>query len=146
MTVERTVIEHYRHGALEDALLKGLAAAGKDINNLTPDDLAPADEFHIGGRQATIDFAAEFKPAAVVRESDFVRIVEIPALHRQVHAGEERPLKRGAVLQIGHWVAHDRMPPRPRQRWRHAPKHGGGALAQESQSFLYWFATCPIIE
>ena len=64
MTVERTVIEHYRHGALEDTLLKGLAAAGKDINNLTPDDLAPFDEFHIGGRQATIDFAAEFKPAA----------------------------------------------------------------------------------
>ena len=65
MTVERTVIEHYRHGALEDALLKALVAAGKDINNLTPDDLAPADEFHIAGRQATIDFAAEFKPAAV---------------------------------------------------------------------------------
>src|SRR3990170_204516 len=64
MTVECTVIEHYRHGALEDALLKGLAAAGKDVNNLTPDDLAPADEFHIGGRQATIDFAAEFKPSA----------------------------------------------------------------------------------
>jgi len=64
MPVERTVIEHYHHGALEDALLKGLAAAGKDINNLTPDDLAPADEFHIGGRQATIDFAAEIRPAA----------------------------------------------------------------------------------
>jgi ubiquinone/menaquinone biosynthesis C-methylase UbiE len=63
MTVECTVIEHYRHGALEDALLKGLAAAGKDVNNLAPDDLAPADEFHIGGRQATIDFAAEFKPS-----------------------------------------------------------------------------------
>ena len=64
MTVERTVLEHYRHGALEEALLKALAATGKDINNLTPDDLAPADEFHIGGRQATVDFAAEFKPEA----------------------------------------------------------------------------------
>lgn len=64
MTVERIVIEHYHHGALEEALLKGLAAAGKDINNLTADDLAPADEFHIGGRQATIEFSAQFKPAA----------------------------------------------------------------------------------
>ncbi len=64
MAIERTVIEHYRHGALEDALLKGLAAAGKDINSLIPDDLAPADEFHIGGRQATIDFAAQFRPVA----------------------------------------------------------------------------------
>jgi ubiquinone/menaquinone biosynthesis C-methylase UbiE len=64
MSVEHTVIAHYRHGALEDALLQGLAAAGKDLDKLTPDDLAPADEFHIGGRQATVDFVAEFKPAA----------------------------------------------------------------------------------
>jgi ubiquinone/menaquinone biosynthesis C-methylase UbiE len=64
MTVEHVVTQHYRHGALEEALLKGLAAAGKDLDKLTPDDLAPGDEFHIGGRQATVDLAAEFKPAA----------------------------------------------------------------------------------
>jgi ubiquinone/menaquinone biosynthesis C-methylase UbiE len=64
VTVERIVVSHYSHGALEDALLKGLIAIGKDINNLSPDDLAPADEFHIGGRPATIDFFAEFQPAA----------------------------------------------------------------------------------
>jgi SAM-dependent methyltransferase len=64
MTVERNVIEHYRHGALEEALLRGLSAVGKDLNRLTVEDLAPADEFHIGGRQATIDFAADFEPAA----------------------------------------------------------------------------------
>jgi ubiquinone/menaquinone biosynthesis C-methylase UbiE len=63
MAVERTIIEHYRHGALEDALLKVLAATGKDVESLTLDDLAPADEFHIGGRQATVDFVAEFKLA-----------------------------------------------------------------------------------
>ena len=64
MSIEDTVIEHYRHGALEDALLNGLTAAGKDVANLTPDDLAPADEFHIGGRPATVDFVAAFQPAA----------------------------------------------------------------------------------
>src|SRR5665647_2007842 len=64
MTVEHNVIEHYRHGTLEEALLQGLDAAGKDLDRLTPEDLAPADEFHIGGRQATIDFVAEFEPAA----------------------------------------------------------------------------------
>ena len=64
MTVEHNVIEHYRHGTLEEALLQGLVAAGKDLDRLTPEDLAPADEFHIGGRQATIDFVAEFEPAA----------------------------------------------------------------------------------
>ena len=64
MTVEHNVIEHYRHGTLEETLLQGLAAVGKDLDRLTPEDLAPADEFHIGGRQATIDFVAEFEPAA----------------------------------------------------------------------------------
>jgi ubiquinone/menaquinone biosynthesis C-methylase UbiE len=64
MTVERTVIEHYRHGTLEEDMLKALAAAGKDIDRLTPDDLAPVDEFHIGGRRATVDFASELAPAA----------------------------------------------------------------------------------
>ena len=64
MTIENTVIAHYWHGALEEALLQGLAVAGKDIDKLAPDDLAAADEFHIGGRQATVDFVAEFQPGA----------------------------------------------------------------------------------
>jgi ubiquinone/menaquinone biosynthesis C-methylase UbiE len=63
MSVETAVIAHYRHGALEEALLAGLIAAGKDPDKLTPDDLAAADEFHVGGRQATKDLAAEFAPA-----------------------------------------------------------------------------------
>jgi hypothetical protein len=28
---------------------------GKTINSVSVDDLAPVDEFHIGGRQATVD-------------------------------------------------------------------------------------------
>ena len=64
MTTEQDIVAHYRHGSLEQALLAGLVAAGKDIDNLSPDDLAAADEFHIGGRQATLDFAAEFAPSA----------------------------------------------------------------------------------
>ncbi len=64
MTVESIVIEHYRHGTLEQDMLKALAAAGKDLDRLTPDDLAPIDEFHIGGRRATADFATAFAPAA----------------------------------------------------------------------------------
>jgi ubiquinone/menaquinone biosynthesis C-methylase UbiE len=57
MSIEDTVAEHYRHGSLERAVLGALAASGKDINRLEPADLAPVDEFHIGGRQATVDFA-----------------------------------------------------------------------------------------
>jgi ubiquinone/menaquinone biosynthesis C-methylase UbiE len=64
MTIEQDIVAHYQHGSLEQALLAGLVAAGKDPDKLTADDLAAADEFHIGGRQATIDLAAEIAPTA----------------------------------------------------------------------------------
>jgi len=64
MTVERQLTAHYHHGAFEKALFKAAVAAGKDLNKLTAHDLAPADEFHIGGRQATADFADALASAA----------------------------------------------------------------------------------
>lgn len=54
----RSVAAHYGRNGLGDAILKALAAAGKDVAHLTPDDLAPVDEFHTGGRQATERLAA----------------------------------------------------------------------------------------
>jgi ubiquinone/menaquinone biosynthesis C-methylase UbiE len=59
MTPEQQVARHYTHGALEDAILAGLTAAGKDIGKLTPDDLAPVDEFHLGWRAATMELAKD---------------------------------------------------------------------------------------
>lgn len=59
MDVERAVAQHYTHGALEQAILDALVASGKDPAHLVPADLAPVDEFHIGGRQATSDLAAQ---------------------------------------------------------------------------------------
>jgi SAM-dependent methyltransferase len=50
---EASVAHHYSHGSLEAAIRSGLAAAGKDLAALVPADLAPVDEFHIGGREAT---------------------------------------------------------------------------------------------
>ncbi|MEZ5786506.1 MAG: class I SAM-dependent methyltransferase [Xanthobacteraceae bacterium] len=64
MTIEHELIAHYRHGDLEDALMEAIAAAGKDPDKLTADDLAPADEFHVGGRPATIDLAKTLAPHA----------------------------------------------------------------------------------
>lgn len=58
--IEQAVARHYAHGSLEETILNALAAAGKDVNHLTPKDLAPVDEFHIGGRQATMAFAQQF--------------------------------------------------------------------------------------
>lgn len=60
MNIEQTVAQHYAHGSLEQAILEALAAAGKDVDHLTQSDLAPVDEFHIGGRPATVEFASQF--------------------------------------------------------------------------------------
>jgi ubiquinone/menaquinone biosynthesis C-methylase UbiE len=50
---------HYSHEDLGAAILAALVAAGKDPDRLTPEDLAPLDEFHIRGRQATLALARE---------------------------------------------------------------------------------------
>ena len=60
MELERTVASHYAHGSLEETILDALAAAGKDVNHLSPRDLSPVDEFHVGGRAATTAFAEQF--------------------------------------------------------------------------------------
>ena len=48
---------HYTRTDLGEAILAALRAAGKDIDHLTPDDLAPVDEFHGGQRPATVRLA-----------------------------------------------------------------------------------------
>jgi SAM-dependent methyltransferase len=48
-----TVVEHYSHGGLLAAILRGLAATGKSTDPIEPDDLTAGDEFHVGGRVAT---------------------------------------------------------------------------------------------
>ena len=53
------VAQHYARSDLEDAIVKALIASGKDPDKLKPSDLAPVDEFHTGGRQATIELAAQ---------------------------------------------------------------------------------------
>ena len=49
---------------LERAILDALAATGKDVGKLTIDDLAPADQFHSGGKSSTVRLArlAGLKP------------------------------------------------------------------------------------
>ena len=59
MTIEERVARHYAQRGLERTILDALAATGKDLNQLASSDLAPVDEFHTGGRQATIEFAAQ---------------------------------------------------------------------------------------
>jgi len=70
MEIEQATARHYAHGSLEEAILKALASAGIDVNRLSAKDLAPVDEFHIGGRQATIAFAEQFGPRRGMRLLD----------------------------------------------------------------------------
>ena len=59
MSRDHAVAEHYTHGALLDAIRRGVEALGKTPETVSIDDLAPIDEFHIGGRQASADFLSQ---------------------------------------------------------------------------------------
>ncbi len=50
---------HYTRQNLEEAILSALTTAGKDINHLKLEDLAKIDEFHIRGREATLELASQ---------------------------------------------------------------------------------------
>ena len=53
MSYDKTVSDHYFHGDLINAIEAALPTLGKTTENVTIEDLAPVDEFHIGGRLAT---------------------------------------------------------------------------------------------
>ena len=64
---------HYGREGLLGAILDALSAAGLDPASITPDDLAPLEEFHTLGRQATVELAelAEVK--------DGMRVLDVGA-------------------------------------------------------------------
>lgn len=60
----QAVADHYARGGLLDRLLDALRAAGKDVEHLTIDDLAPIDELHSRRRAATEELARMLAPTA----------------------------------------------------------------------------------
>lgn len=58
-TFEHEVARHYTHGALADAIWSGLRRLKAPGQPIHVDDLAPVDEFHTGGRQATADLVEQ---------------------------------------------------------------------------------------
>jgi SAM-dependent methyltransferase len=60
--IEQAVARHYGAEGLLARILAGLVAGGKDPDNLQPDDLAPVEEFHIGGRTATARAVGKLAP------------------------------------------------------------------------------------
>ncbi|MBS0562319.1 MAG: methyltransferase domain-containing protein [Proteobacteria bacterium] len=87
MDLEREVARHYTHGALADAIRRALIASGKDPDNLAPADLAPVDQFHIGGAEATAALFAQARPAAGSRWLDIGSGLGGPARHLAVAHG-----------------------------------------------------------
>jgi ubiquinone/menaquinone biosynthesis C-methylase UbiE len=55
----RSIAQHYTHGNLLDAIRAGVMALGKSADTITVDDLAPVDEFNIGGRRASEEFLGQ---------------------------------------------------------------------------------------
>ncbi len=52
---EQAIAAHYSQGELGRKILNALTTLGADPEHLDPDQIAPLDEFHIGGRRATVE-------------------------------------------------------------------------------------------
>ena len=57
-SIAAVVERHYSRLNLENTILTALKNAGKNLDQLTVDDLAPIDEFHTRGREATVNLAS----------------------------------------------------------------------------------------
>jgi SAM-dependent methyltransferase len=119
-TIEQRVASHYAQAELEKKILDLLAADGKDIERLTLADLAPVDEFHTGGREATIAFAAElgFTPEMHILDvgcgigGPSRYIAETLWLPRHRHRPHRRVRAHGASARAPHEARRpDRLPP-----------------------------------
>jgi len=59
MHSESKVAQHYTRGNVEPTILEAISRIGKDPAHLTVEDLAPVDEFHVGGLEATKELGAQ---------------------------------------------------------------------------------------
>ncbi|GAB4369003.1 MAG: class I SAM-dependent methyltransferase [Kiloniellaceae bacterium] len=65
MSPSPSVASHYaREGELTARILSALTAAGKDLDRLSAEDIAPYDQFHSRGHRATEELAALLSPQA----------------------------------------------------------------------------------
>jgi SAM-dependent methyltransferase len=81
------VADHYARDGLVTAIRDGLARMGKTESTVTAEDLAPVDEFHIGGRAATGDMARQLALTASDRVLDIGCGLGGPARQIAAHYG-----------------------------------------------------------
>ena len=103
--------QHYAPTDIPARILERLQQAGKDLDKLTRDDLAPFDEFHGGGRESTRELArlAALAPG--------MQVLDIGS----GAGGPARTLGRGVRLPGYRHRHHDRVLP----GCRNADREGG---------------------
>ena len=62
--MKNSLTAHYTQGQLLDRILSGVEAIGKTPATVTVDELAPVDEFHVGGCQASEGFISQLELSA----------------------------------------------------------------------------------
>ncbi|MGB9281242.1 MAG: class I SAM-dependent methyltransferase [Pseudonocardiaceae bacterium] len=67
---EQAIGNHYSQGGLERKILDALMTLGADSEYLDTDQLAPVDEFHIGGRAATVELVDQLEMRPGLRVLD----------------------------------------------------------------------------
>lgn len=70
MSRDVDVADHYANPTLIEAIRTGLATIGKTPETVAVDDLAPVDEFHIGGRRASVEFLDQLGLAPAMQMLD----------------------------------------------------------------------------
>ena len=58
MDIEKDVAAHYTRGTLEEKIIGGLRSTGKNPEQVTVEDFAALDNFHVGGHEATESLAS----------------------------------------------------------------------------------------
>ncbi len=70
MDIESEVAAHYGRADIREKLLAVLAGAGRSVETLTLDDLAPIDQLHVRGLPATLELGAALSLASDMRVLD----------------------------------------------------------------------------
>ncbi len=114
--------DYWGRERLDQAILDALAAAGKRVDSLTIDDLAPLDHFHHGGKAATVRLAhlAGMRPGMRVLDiggglggpartlaTEFgcdVTVVDLTASY--VHAAEMLTARLGLGARVTHHLGN----------------------------------------
>ena len=75
------IVSHYENGGLYQRITDALKRAGKNLDALTTNDLKAADEFHIGGIQATDDLLKQLNIGPETKVLDIGSGIGGPARH-----------------------------------------------------------------